>query len=111
MSDTPLETKRIPEHELQQMFNEGDYAGRLRRNELTAHLLKDGPAPLRDDLPPGSRSQMVVYRDTQTRKVVAEVHQYMRPNGTLGASGKQDPKRIFVGNIAYIPIPRQPKPS
>jgi len=26
------------------------------------------------------------------------VHQYLRPDGTIGSSGKPDPKRILVGN-------------
>ncbi len=91
------------------MFNDGDFPGRLQRGELTAHLIKDGPAPLREDLPPGSRSQMVVYRDAQTRQMVAEVHQYMRPDATLGASGKQDPKRMVVGDTLYLLEPKPPK--
>jgi len=32
---------------------------------------------------------------------VALVHQYLRSDGTLGASGQPDPKRIVIGNVVY----------
>lgn len=88
------------------MFNEGDYAGRLLRGELTVTLKEDNPAPPRAFLPAGTRSQIVIYKDVHTRKVVAIVHQYMRPDNTLGTSGKQDPKMINVDNVSYRPEPK-----
>ena len=40
---------------------------------------------------------MLVYW-TQDGQPLAMVHQYLRPDGTIGSSGKPDPKRILVGN-------------
>jgi hypothetical protein len=34
-------------------------------------------------------------------ELIVEIHQYLRPDGTLGASGKPDPKRLRIGNILY----------
>jgi len=44
-----------------------------------------------------TRSQLVVYV-TPEGESVALVHQYRRIDGTLGASGKPDPKRLWVGD-------------
>jgi hypothetical protein len=49
--------------------------------------------------PPGepvcTRSQIVYYY-TQDNAPIAIVHQYLRPDGTLGGSGLPDPKRLFL---------------
>ena len=33
--------------------------------------------------------------------MVAEVHQYVRPDGSLGGSGLPDPKRLYKDGILY----------
>jgi hypothetical protein len=43
---------------------------------------------------------MVSYLDSDGNEV-ARVHQYLRPDGTIGASGKPDPKRLLDGGILY----------
>jgi hypothetical protein len=41
---------------------------------------------------------------SQDGEVLALVHQYLRPDGTIGASGKPDPKRLYLTNeILYLP--------
>lgn len=44
---------------------------------------------------------MISYLDTNGQEV-ARVHQYLQPDGTLGASGKPDPKRLLQGGVLYI---------
>jgi hypothetical protein len=43
---------------------------------------------------------MVAYYDGQGDEI-ARVHQYLRPDGTLGAAGRPDPKRIFENGVLY----------
>ena len=43
---------------------------------------------------------MVSYRDSRNDEI-ARVHQYLRPNKELGASGKPDPKRLFEDGTLY----------
>jgi hypothetical protein len=43
----------------------------------------------------------VVWRDANGT-LVADCHQYLRPDGSIGASGKPDPKRLRIGNVVYI---------
>ena len=33
---------------------------------------------------------------------IAVVHQYLRPDGCLGASGQRDPKKIFFKGVLYV---------
>jgi hypothetical protein len=32
----------------------------------------------------------------------ASIHRYLRPDGTLGASGRPDPKRLVEGGVKYF---------
>ena len=45
-------------------------------------------------MPPCTLSQIVKYLDASGRPV-AVVHQYLLANGTLGASGRPDPKWLL----------------
>lgn len=89
---------------LRRLFNGGRYweearAGRLSQAvkwERTPHLANE---------PPGTRSQVVAYYDAEGRRV-AIVHQYLRPDGTLGGSGRPDPKELLEGDILFYAKPR-----
>ena len=83
------------------MFNDGNYWQRAKEGEFTMILLKDRhPSRIEADEPICTMSQLVSYRDRSDSEV-ARVHQYLRPNKTIGASGKPDPKRMFTGGILY----------
>ena len=87
------------------MFNQGGYERRVAEGELVARVLANGhPTPPRAPEPICTRSQMVGYFDVRNRKI-AEVHQYVRPDGTIGASGRPDPKRLVENGILFIVDP------
>lgn len=52
----------------------------------------------------GTRSQVLRYLDAEGRWLV-EVHQYLRPDGSLGASGQPDPKRLRLQDRILIAEP------
>ena len=53
--------------------------------------------------PPGTESQIVSYMRNTGRGLerVCRVHRYLRPDGTIGASGKLDPKSILHDGTLY----------
>lgn len=84
------------------MFNDGGYSLQAQRGDLRRALLKTRhPSPPRAREPPCTQSQIVAYLDVNGREV-ARVHQYLRPDGTRGASGRPDPKRLVVGGTLYV---------
>ncbi|OFW09537.1 MAG: hypothetical protein A3G20_02975 [Acidobacteria bacterium RIFCSPLOWO2_12_FULL_59_11] len=86
---------------MQKMFNDGSYWERSQRGDLSVVTLEDRhPALTVANEPHCTRSQMISYRD-QNKNEVARVHQYLRPDGNIGASGKPDPKRLFQDGILY----------
>jgi hypothetical protein len=93
---------RVPVSRLRQMFNDGRYYERLQAGELLAVVGDDRhPSAPAAREPNCTRSQIVHYYDVQQRTKVAIVHQYVRPDGSLGASGRPDPERINDGNTIY----------
>jgi hypothetical protein len=93
---------RVPAPRLRQMFNDGRYYERFLAGELLALVGDDRhPSAPAAREPNCTRSQIVHYYDVQLREKVAIVHQYVRPDGSLGASGRPDPKRIKDGDTIY----------
>ena len=84
------------------MFNEGRYVERVQSGELVELLGFDHhPCPPGVNEPFCTRSQRVRYVDLQRGGTVAQVHQYLRMDGSLGASGRPDPKAILQGRTIY----------
>ena len=86
------------------MFNTGKYYERLQAGELVALLQSDRhPSKPAAREPYCTRSQIVHYYEKNSRRLtkVAIVHQYVRADGQLGASGLPDPKRLIVGDTIY----------
>lgn len=97
----PLEWRYTSAAEVRRIFNEGRYWERRQRGELAEHILKDRiPTPPAAGEPRGTRSQYIAYLDEDGDEV-ARVHQYLRPDGSLGGSGRPDPKFVVAGQAAY----------
>jgi hypothetical protein len=95
----------VPLWVIRQRFNEGRYREQVESGVLRAKLLDEGhPSPPKASEPTCTRSQLLGYFDQQGRKV-AEVHQYVRPDETLGASGMPDPKRLREGDTILVADP------
>jgi hypothetical protein len=93
--------KRIEAIEMQKMFNEGGFWEKTKTGELTTVILEQRhPALTAANEPHCTYSQMVSYRDSANNEV-ARVHQYLRPDGAIGASGKPDPKRLLADGTLY----------
>jgi hypothetical protein len=84
------------------MFNEGGYWQKVERGQLHEKIIRDGhPSPATSRQPFCTRSQILAYLDLTGRKV-ALVHQYVRTDGSLGGSGKPDPKQLYHKGVLYV---------
>jgi len=96
-------SQRISLSYLRQLFNEGDYWLKTQDGRLKERLLRDRhPSSPKAPVPLCTRSQLISYIDTDGQEI-ARVHQYLKPDGTLGASGKPDPKRLLHNGVLYFP--------
>ena len=97
----------MSKEELRRRFNEGRYWERAQNGELLEKVEEEGSPSPRVPLPPGTLSQTIAYWDREGRRI-AVVHQYLRPDGSLGASGRPDPKCLLEGGTLYAPHLRPP---
>jgi hypothetical protein len=97
----PFTYQRISAERLRAMFNSGAHIGTGGAASLRTALIHNKHLdPARSSQPFCTRSQVVAYYDP-TGARVALAHQYLRPDGSLGASGKPDPKWLRVGQVIY----------
>lgn len=88
---------------IRRAFNDGGYVERATRGELSLTIVWDREVDSqRSGEPPGTRSQIVIYTDGAD--AVAMVHRYLRPDGTLGGSGRPDPKVLVLENGHVIRV-------
>ncbi len=88
--------------ELRRIFRESNILDRMRSGELRQVLSRDDhPAPPASGQPFCTRSQILSFFDADDNKIVV-LHQYKRPDGSLGGSGRPDPKRLLIGRTIYF---------
>lgn len=78
---------------------------RIEAKELLEVVESDGPANPEYGQGPGARSQMVSYHVVAGGKIstkVAIAHRYLLPDGSVGASGKPDPKSVKHDGQLYV---------
>jgi hypothetical protein len=98
----PVRVIEISKRELQDLFNEEGYWERAQRGELLQTLEEDGhPSPPLAKEEVCTRSQIIAYRQEDGSQV-ARVHQYLRRDGTIGASGRPDPQEVLFEDALYI---------
>jgi len=92
---------------IRKIFNQGGYVKQIEKGELTVHRKRNShPDPPPKGEPFCTHSQILYYY-TKDGSPVAIVHQYLRPDGSIGGSGLPDPKRLFLPEkiIAVRSIP------
>lgn len=84
------------------MFRDARIEERTAAGEFRIEVSKRGDhiAAGHTGEPPGTVSHTVVYLDPDDR-VVALAHEYLRPDGSIGGSGRRDPKLVRVAGVTY----------
>jgi len=93
---------------IRQLFNNGRFFEKVKSGEFTTKMKRNShPANPPGNMPVCTRSQTLCYCKPNGQ-VVAIVHQYLQPDGTVGASGLPDPKYLVLEDrILYL---KQSKP-
>ncbi len=95
--------QRIASAELRRIFNDRRLWAKVETGELIEKVIRSGhPAPHRSGQPFCTQSQMVGYYEAGRHQRVALVHQYLRPDGKIGGSGRPDPKAVLDGDTLYL---------
>ena len=92
-----------PVAQLRERFNKGQYMARAERGEFRPCLKAFTEAKSIGNLA-GMRGYTVGYHDAINGTRVFLVHFFMDGNGNLGASGLADPKWLYEGGHAFVPL-------
>ena len=95
MYSNPLPERFVSPSIIREAFNSGQFWERAQRDEFTLEFERDThytrQVARERDFTYCTRSQMVRYFDGNGEQI-AVVHQIRNPDGSVGASGKPDPK-------------------
>lgn len=94
--------EKVGARELREIFNNPAFqADLLRRTCQTVETYCE-PAPASANQVTGAVSHIFdwyeYFPDTDSTRLLAVVHYYKNPDGTIGASGKVDPQILVIGN-------------
>ena len=91
--------EEVDEQTLRHYFNIGQIEQRTQRGELTTKVKPGSKHAARPEAnePPGTISHIVQYFD-ENGELIAKAHEYVRPDGSVGASGRPDPKWLRIGD-------------
>jgi hypothetical protein len=97
----PINIVRIDEWNMRQIFNDGRFWERAQTGELAINVRRNThPSRTVANEPFCTHTQEISYIDANGQEV-ARIHQYLRPDGSIGASGRPDPKRVLIGDTLY----------
>lgn len=96
----PLVKVSVSQTELQELFNR-HYLPAFERGDLTKVLVRSGTPDRTANQPIGTKSEMWSLH-TNDGRYIGKVHAYVKPDGTLSASGKPDPKELVIGRNRYV---------
>ena len=93
---------------MREKFNHAGLWDQAKKGVLKQIPIRVGhPSPPKADEPNCTHSQIISYRD-RDGKEIARIHQYVRPDGSIGASGLPDPNRLLLGGtLYYLPKKRR----
>jgi hypothetical protein len=98
LKNDPRPIEQVPASIIRRFFNEGQFYQSAINGDLTTVLRPGGSRHLKklpENIPYCSHSQIIVYLDADG-ETVALAHQYLLPDGSIGASGLPDPKLLFL---------------
>lgn len=97
-----IPVKYVTDKKIRQLYQRSGYRGRIKAGELTwKHTYDKHRYPPLSFLPDCTHSRRTAFFDVDGEKLV-EFHYYLKPDGTLGASGKPDPKELMYNGVLYI---------
>lgn len=94
MADLPV--RKAEPAELRRILNELRLWERSQAGEILTRVASRRPPHRSSGQPPGTESQMVHYFRLHDLQRIAVVHQFVRPDGSIGGSGRPDPKRLML---------------
>lgn len=89
---------------MQDRFNKGKYWERMQAGEFKEQLVKEHPDTMYPEVierHPGAVSVTTQYINPANGQMVAEVHYFRMPDGSVFPGHRPDPKLLFEDGVLY----------
>jgi hypothetical protein len=83
-------------------FNDRRFYDAIASGRVSARVIRNRPAPSGRGEPTGTMTQIIRFEDSRGR-VQAVAHRYLRPDGTIGGFGSNDPKWLLDRQVEFLP--------
>jgi|ERR1035437_3882263 hypothetical protein len=101
MADDSIPVKSLSKKQMQDLFHKCNFLVKIKTKELRQVLLRERHAdPLKSGHPFCTHSQILSFQDLNQNEVI-RAHQYLMPDGRIGASHMPDPLRIFIDGTIH----------
>lgn len=93
--------RKATSSELIRLFNQAQIEKRVASKDCSFQIVKnDHPSSPLANEPVCTRSQLLEFYDKNGQKI-AVAHRYLRPDNTVGLSGRPDPKEVLHEGVRY----------
>jgi hypothetical protein len=92
--------QKVTEWELRAIWNNAEFQRAFLKRCTERVMVTERLAPLSAEQIPGALSRVYdLFDNTAESPFLGTFHQYLNPDGSIGASGKLDPKMLVVGGV------------
>ena len=91
--------EKVSKWRLREIWNNPHFQAKVLKRCTERVLVKEGLAPPEAQQQKGSLSQVYDLFDNIAGELLRTFHRYKNPDGSLGASGKDDPMFLLVDGI------------
>jgi hypothetical protein len=100
MPPKPIVPQKVSCWELRNIWNNPEFQASLQKRCTQRGMVREELAPPGAEQVPGAMSQVYdLFDNTSDSSFLGTFHQYRNPDGSIGASGKPDPKLLVVNGI------------
>src|SRR5271156_2780736 len=100
----PIISQKVTKWQLRAIWNEPEYQSQMRRRTTERVMVREDLAPPDAQQVPGALSRVYDIWDNVANQFLGTFHCYRNPDGTIGASGMEDPMWLWAdGTYFYDP--------
>jgi hypothetical protein len=95
----PIVPQKVTKWQLREMWNDPAYQAQMRRRTTERVMIREDLAPPGAEQVPGALSRIYDIWDNTANQFLGTFHCYRNPDGSIGASGKEDPIWLLVNGV------------
>lgn len=97
----PIIPQKVSKWQLRETWNNPDFQDAMRKRTTERVMRREELAPPEAGQVEGAMSQVYDLFDNPANEYLGTFHRYKNPDGSIGASGKEDPMWLLIDGILH----------